>query len=76
MVDVEPAQRVVQGPAQVGAGQAEVVGALPIGKRALVAMTSRSRAPCLRESQRPMIDSDVPALYTSAVSIRVPPAST
>ncbi len=52
------------------------LGPSPVGKRPLVAMTTRSRisGDCFA-NQRPMIDSDSVLLYTSAVSTNVPPTS-
>src|SRR5579859_1413698 len=50
------------------------LGPAPVAPKTLVAITRSSRSRPL--SQRPRIDSDAPALYTSAVSMKVPPAST
>src|SRR6185437_14752621 len=48
----------------------------PCGKRPLVASTTGSvRSVGRLANQRPMISSDRPAAYTSAVSTRLPPAS-
>src|SRR5215204_2609032 len=48
------------------------LGPSPMGKRTFVARTTSSRTP---SSARPVISSETPFEYTSAVSIKLPPAS-